>query len=140
MPAPSTVPRGRGAVSNAAGRFESRQSEAFVDGWTGDDAAPTPLRTVIQPERAKTIISRNDSPDVGFDRSINPYRGCEHGCIYWSVTHLRNRPCANVRYPGGRLSFAWSIGHSFSHTSSPSSSLNADWSARLICSASERRA
>jgi DNA repair photolyase len=82
MPAPSVVPRGRGAVSNASGRFESQLREAFDDGWTGDDVAPTPLRTVIQPERARVIISRNDSPDVGFDRSINPYRGCEHGCIY----------------------------------------------------------
>ena len=82
MPAPSIVPRGRGAVSNAGGRFESRLREAFDDGWTGDDEAPKPLRTVIQPERARVIISRNDSPDVGFDRSINPYRGCEHGCIY----------------------------------------------------------
>ena len=82
MPAPSIVPRGRGAVSNAGGRFESRLREAFDDGWTGDDEAPKPLRTVIQPESARVIISRNDSPDVGFDRSINPYRGCEHGCIY----------------------------------------------------------
>ena len=82
MPAPSIVPRGRGAVSNASGRFESRLREAFDDGWTGDDESPKPLRTVIQAERARVIISRNDSPDVGFDRSINPYRGCEHGCIY----------------------------------------------------------
>jgi len=82
MPAPSPAPRGRGAQSNATGRFESLVSEAFDDGWTGDDAAPAPLRTHVTPERAKTIISRNTSPDVGFDRSINPYRGCEHGCIY----------------------------------------------------------
>jgi len=80
------VPRGRGAKSNESGRFESQVREAFDDGWTADDAAPAPLRTHVTPERAKTIISRNTSPDVGFDRSINPYRGCEHGCIYWVVT------------------------------------------------------
>ena len=74
--------RGRGAQSNATGRFESLTREAFDDGWTGDDEAPAQLKTVVTPERSKTIIARNDSPDVGFDRSINPYRGCEHGCIY----------------------------------------------------------
>jgi DNA repair photolyase len=82
MPVPSPAPRGRGAQSNATGRFEAQVREAFDDGWTDDDEAPAPLKTHVMPERAKTIISRNDSPDVGFDRSINPYRGCEHGCIY----------------------------------------------------------
>src|SRR5580658_4268271 len=76
------APRGRGAQSNATGRFESLTREAFDDGWTGEDEAPAQLKTVVTPERSKTIIARNDSPDVGFDRSINPYRGCEHGCIY----------------------------------------------------------
>ncbi len=74
--------RGRGAVSNASGRFEPLTAEAFDDGWTGDDDAPAPLRTTVTAEKAGVIITRNDSPDVGFDRSINPYRGCEHGCIY----------------------------------------------------------
>ena len=82
MPAPTVVPRGRGAQSNATGRFEAQIREAFDDGWTGEDEAPAPLKTSVAPERAKTIITRNDSPDVSFDRSINPYRGCEHGCIY----------------------------------------------------------
>jgi len=82
MAVPSPAPRGRGAQSNATGRFESLVREAFDDGWTSDDEKPAPLRTQVTPERAKTIITRNDSPDVGFDRSINPYRGCEHGCIY----------------------------------------------------------
>ncbi|HUZ12313.1 MAG TPA: PA0069 family radical SAM protein [Caulobacteraceae bacterium] len=82
MPAPSPAPRGRGAQSNATGRFESLIHEAFDDGWTGEDEAPAGLKTIVAPERARTIIARNDSPDVGFDRSINPYRGCEHGCIY----------------------------------------------------------
>ncbi len=80
-PPPKRV-RGRGAESNASGRFESHRLEAFDDGWTGDDDIPPPLRTTVTPEKARVIITRNDSPDVGFDRSINPYRGCEHGCIY----------------------------------------------------------
>jgi DNA repair photolyase len=74
--------RGRGARSNASGRFESQAREAFDDGWTGQDAEPVQLRTTLTAETARTIIARNDSPDVGFSRSINPYRGCEHGCIY----------------------------------------------------------
>ncbi len=82
MSKPSTTPRGRGATSNASGRFESLAREAFDDGWNDDDASPTPLRTTVTAEKARTIITRNDSPDIGFDRSINPYRGCEHGCIY----------------------------------------------------------
>lgn len=79
---PVTVVRGRGARSNASGRYESLKGEDFDDGWTGDDEPAAPLRTTLTPERARKIITRNDSPDVGFDRSINPYRGCEHGCIY----------------------------------------------------------
>ena len=75
-------PRGRGARTNASGRFESQLREAFDDGWTPDDLPPIQLKTTLTPERARTIITKNDSPDVGFDRSINPYRGCEHGCIY----------------------------------------------------------
>ena len=82
MSAPSIAARGRGAESNHSGRYESRAREAFDDGWTGDDEPPAPLRTTVTAEKARTIITRNDSPDVGFDRSINPYRGCEHGCIY----------------------------------------------------------
>ena len=74
--------RGRGAGSNASGRFESLTREAFDDGWGDGDAKPSPLRTTVTAEAARVIITRNDSPDVGFDRSINPYRGCEHGCTY----------------------------------------------------------
>ena len=74
--------RGRGARSNASGRFEAQAREAFDDGWTLDDAAPGQLRTTVTAEAAKVIISRNDSPDIGFSASINPYRGCEHGCVY----------------------------------------------------------
>jgi len=75
-------PRGRGAASNASGRFETERREPFDDGWDGDDLTPRPLRTTLTAETARTIITRNNSPDIGFDRSINPYRGCEHGCIY----------------------------------------------------------
>ncbi len=74
--------RGRGARTNDTGRFESFRSEAFEDGWTEEDEAARPLTTTIQPMKSKTIIAKNDSPDIGFNRSINPYRGCEHGCIY----------------------------------------------------------
>jgi DNA repair photolyase len=82
MSVPTQVARGRGAESNASGRYESQAREAFDDGWNDGDEAPAPLRTTLTAEKARVIITRNDSPDVGFDRSINPYRGCEHGCIY----------------------------------------------------------
>src|SRR5688572_5308713 len=73
---------GRGAVSNPAGRFESTRSEAVDDGWGSLDEELPALATIVQPEPARSIISRNDSPDISFDQSINPYRGCEHGCVY----------------------------------------------------------
>jgi len=72
--------RGRGAPANRTGRFEAEQREPFNDGWTDEEPAPT--TTIVAEERARTIISRNTSPDIPFDRSINPYRGCEHGCAY----------------------------------------------------------
>ncbi len=73
--------RGRGAVSNAAGRFEPERRELFDDGWESL-AGLEPFKTEVREETVKTIIARNCSPDLGFDRSLNPYRGCEHGCIY----------------------------------------------------------
>ena len=73
--------RGRGAVSNASGRYESLARFAEDDGWGSIDDLP-PFRTEVTEERPRTIITRNDSPDISFDRSINPYRGCEHGCVY----------------------------------------------------------
>jgi DNA repair photolyase len=79
---PPLPTRGRGARSNATGRFESLTSHDFDDGWGPDEEAPAQLHTTLQAEAARKIITRNDSPDIGFDRSINPYRGCEHGCIY----------------------------------------------------------
>jgi DNA repair photolyase len=76
--------KGRGAVSNAGGRYERHASEAIDDGWarTADEIDPPPLDTVLIKETSRSIIATNDSPDIGFDKSINPYRGCEHGCIY----------------------------------------------------------
>jgi len=74
--------RGRGAQSNRSGRFEHDQREDFDDGWTEQDATPPRLDDSLTPLKSKTIITRNDSPDIGFDRSINPYVGCSHGCIY----------------------------------------------------------
>ncbi len=72
--------RGRAAATNRAGRFEPYARVAVDDGWPSD--APEPLRTEVAVERPRRAITRNTSPDVGFDRSVNPYRGCEHGCIY----------------------------------------------------------
>jgi DNA repair photolyase len=72
----------RGARSFIAGRFEAVERECFDDGWTGGDEPREPLATWVSEERARAILSRNDSPDVPFEQSINPYRGCEHGCIY----------------------------------------------------------
>ena len=78
------IPRkGRGAVSNQTGRFEGYDAVAIDDGWNlPRDADLPPLRTTVTADTTRTIIARNTSPDVPFDRSINPYRGCEHGCVY----------------------------------------------------------
>lgn len=79
----SALARGRSSRSNAAGRFERQQTEKFDDGWPELEEDQTDrVDTTLTAEKAKVILTRNDSPDVGFDRSINPYRGCEHGCIY----------------------------------------------------------
>lgn len=72
---------GRAALDNPSGRFEPYAVEAVDDGWADDDDLP-PLRTEVMEEVSRRIITRNTSPDISFDRSINPYRGCEHGCIY----------------------------------------------------------
>jgi DNA repair photolyase len=73
--------RGRGAETNRSGRFEPLVREAIDDGWNSLDLLP-PLKTEVQEETPRKIITRNESPDISFDRSINPYRGCEHGCSY----------------------------------------------------------
>jgi DNA repair photolyase len=74
--------KGRGAVGNATGRFEPERRLRIDDGWGSGDEPVAALDTIYARDAAKTIITRNDSPDVPFERSINPYRGCEHGCIY----------------------------------------------------------
>ena len=74
--------KGRGAVSNASGRFEAMDREAVDDGWGSLDEEPLALRTTLTVDASRSVISRNQSPDVPFEQSINPYRGCEHGCIY----------------------------------------------------------
>ena len=87
---PQAPIKGRGAASRVAGRFEKSIAHGEDDGWGSvyadafdDDGEPlAPPRTVVAEERARSIISRNQSPDVGFSQSINPYRGCEHGCVY----------------------------------------------------------
>jgi len=95
VPAPSVAPageflgtgvdrerrRGRGTLSNASGRYEPTARIAFDDGWRSIEELPA-FETSVTEEKARKIITRNDSPDIGFDRSINPYRGCEHGCVY----------------------------------------------------------
>jgi DNA repair photolyase len=73
--------KGRGALSNIAGRFESHTREQTDDGWYRDEV-PDSINETVLPDRARSIITSNDSPDVGFDISINPYRGCSHACVY----------------------------------------------------------
>ena len=73
--------RGRGTLSNTSGRYESVARIAFDDGWQSLEELP-PFKTSVQVDSTRKIITRNESPDIGFDRSINPYRGCEHGCVY----------------------------------------------------------
>lgn len=73
--------RGRGAGVNPSGRYEALSRHVFDDGWESLEELP-PFKTDVQVERPRTVITRNESPDISFDRSINPYRGCEHGCVY----------------------------------------------------------
>jgi DNA repair photolyase len=77
-----TVIKGRGALSNPAGRFEHQTREAIDDGWGEDPRPDTQPATQLFPDKTRNIIARNSSPDVFFDQSINPYKGCEHGCVY----------------------------------------------------------
>jgi DNA repair photolyase len=74
--------KGRGALGNPDNRFETISRELLDDGWDNLEQPPEPIRTTLTVDSAKTVISYNKSPDIPFDRSINPYRGCEHGCIY----------------------------------------------------------
>jgi DNA repair photolyase len=72
---------GRGALSNPPGRFDLTRLEAVDDGWYTEES-PDSIATTVEPDRAREVITSNDSPDIGFDQSINPYRGCEHACPY----------------------------------------------------------
>jgi DNA repair photolyase len=82
-PAPLRAQKGRGAVSNLQGRYEVHAREQFDDGWEQEEGdEPRVWKTHITDEIAKTILTRNSSPDIPFELSLNPYRGCEHGCIY----------------------------------------------------------
>ncbi len=75
--------KGRGAVSNRTGRFEAQSRHAVDDGWNlGEPNDPVPLRTVVTTEQVRTVIAKNTSPDIPFNQSLNPYKGCEHGCVY----------------------------------------------------------
>jgi DNA repair photolyase len=84
---PARARKGRGAISNPDGRYEAERRERVDDGWAraanpGEDDELPPLETTLQADASRTIIARNQSPDIPFEQSINPYRGCEHGCIY----------------------------------------------------------
>jgi DNA repair photolyase len=84
-PAPIVMHKGRGAVSNLQGRYELQQREDIDDGWPRieeEDGTEKRWKTVVTEEHAKSILTRNASPDIPFNVSLNPYRGCEHGCIY----------------------------------------------------------
>lgn len=82
-PRPLSAQKGRGAVTNLQGRYEVNAREAFDDGWVNEsDGEPSRFKTQVTDEYAKSILSRNTSPDIPFSVSLNPYRGCEHGCIY----------------------------------------------------------
>ena len=96
MPAGTPPPvKGRGATFNPGNRYRREDREPFDDGWAAppaiappgeapDDDAPPPPKTTVVVQLARTIVSRNDSPDIPFTQSINPYQGCEHGCVYMS--------------------------------------------------------
>ena len=90
--------RGRGARSNRVSRYDSLSSEVFDDGWETLGSLDG-FETKVQIEQAKSIISSNDSPDLSFDQSINPYRGCEHGCIYCYARPTHAYVNAGVIFP-----------------------------------------
>src|SRR3546814_16619715 len=81
MPFPHATPRGRGTAINPDNRFAPTRSEAYDDGWEQD--VPPTRATEVRLETAQSVMTRNQSHDVGFDRSDNPYRSCEHGCTYF---------------------------------------------------------
>ncbi|HTC71965.1 MAG TPA: hypothetical protein VK655_03705, partial [Solirubrobacteraceae bacterium] len=95
--------KGRGALSNPPGRFESRAIDAVDDGWYLEEE-PGSIATTLEPDKARGVITTNDSPDIPFEQSINPYRGCEHACVYCAsgetpilMADGRTRPLAQLR-------------------------------------------
>ena len=92
--------KGRGALTNRVGRYESLAREAIDDGWGSLDETPPPLQTTLTKDASRSVITQNQSPDVPFEQSINPYRGCEHGCIYCFArpTHAWLRLLAGRRF------------------------------------------
>jgi len=82
QPLPALARKGRGAIGNPVGRFEAATRFAVDDGWGSAEEEPPRVATTVTRDATRTIIARNSSPDIPFDQSINPYRGCEHGCIY----------------------------------------------------------
>lgn len=76
------IRRGRGAISATTSRYDRLERVGFDDGWNTPDEPAPPVRTTVMTDASRTVLARNTSPDIPFDRSINPYRGCEHGCIY----------------------------------------------------------
>src|ERR1700719_1041345 len=108
--------KGRGALSNPPGRFEKQEIEAVDDGWYLDEL-PDSIPTTLEPDHAREVISSNDSPDIPFERSINPYRGCAHACVYclWGDTPVlmldgRTRPISELRV-GDEIYGTRRIGH-----------------------------
>ena len=109
--------KGRGAVANPTARFEAAAREAFDDGWgsLADLADLPPLPTTLLKGGARGAMAWNNSPDLGFDRSINPYRGCEHACIFMAGQSKRRshrlHPCGNDPFPavdpGHPVSISW---------------------------------
>ena len=87
MSFPRATPRGRGTAINPDNRFAPIRSEAYDDGWEQD--VPPTRATEVRLETAKSVLTRNQSPDVGFDRSVNPYRGCEHGWMCSAIGAIR---------------------------------------------------
>lgn len=79
---PDRAHKGRGAVGNPAPRYDRLTGQAVDDGWAREEGDEPPLRTTVLPDTARSLICRNDSPDIPLDQSINPYKGCEHGCVY----------------------------------------------------------
>jgi hypothetical protein len=104
MQPPDTPRKGRGAISNPALRYSSTHVERVDDGWDAESEELPPLETVVRADPARSIIARNNSPDLPFSQSINPYRGCEHGCVYCLsgdtpilMADGRTRPMADIR-------------------------------------------